>query len=392
MRLAVYSDFPYRRHRGRLTAEQPFSLFLAGLAGHVEQLVLVGRLDPSEADFPYPLPATLSFAELPHYPALTHPAAVARAMVAALGRFWRVLDEVDAVWLMGPHPLALAFAVLAVVRRRRVVLGVRQDLPEYTRHRHPGRRSLMLVATALQAAFRAAGRRCAVVVVGDELAHQFSGARRLLTIWVSLVSERDIAGPETAGARDYAGPPRVLSVGRLDPEKNPLMLADVLAAVHARGHPCHLVVCGSGSMEHALARRLEDLGLGTWGSLRGHVPVGPALFDLYRSSHALLHVSWTEGMPQVLLEAFAARLPVVATAVGGVAHMAAGEAALLVAPGDPEAAAEALERVLTDEGLRAGLIDAGLERVRAHTLESECARVAAFLGGVDQPAASASSS
>ena len=48
-------------------------------------------------------------------------------------------------------------------------------------------------------------------------------------------------------------------------------------------------------------------------------------------------------MPQVLLEAFAARLPVVATAVGGVA--AAGDRALLVPPGDALAAADQLSRL-----------------------------------------------
>ena len=57
------------------------------------------------------------------------------------------------------------------------------------------------------------------------------------------------------------------------------------------------------------------------------------------SSDVFLHVSWTEGVPQVLFEAFAAGLPVVATDVGGVAQAVDG-AALLVAPGDALAAAK----------------------------------------------------
>src|SRR5581483_3266620 len=101
---------------------------------------------------------------------------------------------------------------------------------------------------------------------------------------------------------------------------------------------------------------------------------------LYRDSHALLHVSWTEGMPQVLLEAFAAGLPAVATDVGGVRAVADG-AALLVGPGDPAAAAESLERLADDPDLRRRLVGAGVERVREHTLEHECRRVAEFLAG-----------
>ena len=71
-------------------------------------------------------------------------------------------------------------------------------------------------------------------------------------------------------------------------------------------------------MEDALADRLRDLGVAAHADLRRLVP----LEDLRRSylaDHAFLHVSWTEGVPQVLFEAFAAGLPVVATDVGGVA-------------------------------------------------------------------------
>jgi aminoglycoside phosphotransferase (APT) family kinase protein len=89
-------------------------------------------------------------------------------------------------------------------------------------------------------------------------------------------------------------------------------------------------------------------------------------------------VSWTEGVPQVLLEAFAAGLPVVATDVGGV-RRAAGEAALLVPPGDPAAAADGLRRVLDDEVLRQRLVTAGSAYAREHTLEVETGRLAALL-------------
>jgi len=124
---------------------------------------------------------------------------------------------------------------------------------------------------------------------------------------------------------------RVLSVGRLDEEKNPLLLADVLANLRDGDSRWRLVVCGEGTLEGALAERLEQRGLADAADLSGYVQLDQGLMELYRSSHALLHVSWTEGVPQVLSEAFAARLPVVATAVGGVAE-AVGEAALLIAP------------------------------------------------------------
>jgi glycosyltransferase involved in cell wall biosynthesis len=111
------------------------------------------------------------------------------------------------------------------------------------------------------------------------------------------------------------------------------------------------------------------------------VPVDDGLADLYRESHLLLHVSLTEGMPQVLYEAFAAGLPAVATEVGGVGGGPERDALVLVPPEDPDAAAAALRRVASDPALRERLVRAGLELARARTLDSECRRVAEFIRG-----------
>jgi glycosyltransferase involved in cell wall biosynthesis len=85
-------------------------------------------------------------------------------------------------------------------------------------------------------------------------------------------------------------------------------------------------------------------------------------------------------MPQVVLEAFAAGVPVVATAVGGVPETVAGRG-LLIAPRDAPAAALALQRLLDDAALRAELVGHASEFAAHHTLQAECARLASFLDG-----------
>lgn len=339
-----------------------------------------GRLHPAEGrgDAParYPLPEGIDFVPLPWYGSLANPFAVGRALLGSIRTFWHLLGEVDAIWLLGPHPTCLAFAMLAALRRRRVVLGVRQDLPAYTRKRHPGRRPIQLAAIILEASYRLLARRCPTVVVGPDLARNYRRARRLLPINVSLVRDADVAAAPPA--RDYSsGELRALSVGRIDAEKNPLMLADVMVALGPESR-WRLTVCGEGPLAAELEQRLEGLGVAERTDLVGYVPIDAGLLDLYRESHALLHVSWTEGVPQILFEAFAAGLPVVATAVGGVAE-AAGGAALLIPPGNPAGAAEALERLAADGELRARLAQAGLARAREVTLEAECERLARFI-------------
>jgi glycosyltransferase involved in cell wall biosynthesis len=375
LRVAVYADNWYRPTEDGIYADRSLVLFIAGVAAAAEHTVLLGQLDPDLPRAHYRVPDHVSFVGLPSYPSMLNPSAPP-AMLRSLRRFWRVLDEVDVVWLLGPHPLCLAFAALAALRRKRIALGVRQDFPTYVRTRHPGRRLVHLAGDLLEGSYRLMARRAPTVVVGPDLAANFRRARRLLQISVSLVRDSDIADPATAGARPWGPEPSVLSVGRLETEKNPLLLADVLAQIAPEGF--RMLICGEGPMEGDLRERLAELGVADRAELLGYLPIHGGLMDRYRSVDAFLHVSWTEGMPQVLLEAFAAGTPVVATAVGGVPE-AAGDAALLIPPGDPDAAAAALRRLAAEPELRRELVARGVERVRGRTLEAESARVARFL-------------
>lgn len=380
MRLAVYCDYSYRRQDGRLYAELPFSLFVEGLAPYCDELVVAGRLDPSPGRFPYAA-ERFSFVALPHYASGAHLGDVLRTIPVGARRFWRMLDDVDVVWILGPNPpQTLVFALLSVLRRRRLVLGVRQYLPELIRHRHPGKRTVILAAVVLEAAYRLLSRVVPTVVVGPDLAERYRNAASMHVSYVSLLRERDILAA-AEDTRTYDGPElRMLSVGRLDPEKNPLLLADILHRALREDPRWRLEICGDGSLADALAQRLDDLGVSERASMHGYVPIDGGLWELYRRSHALLHVSFTEGVPQVLFEAFATRLPVVATAVGGVAEVVRG-LGWLIGPDDAAAAAGALAELVASPDLRATRVDRAAEEVRAHTLEMECARLAAFLAG-----------
>jgi glycosyltransferase involved in cell wall biosynthesis len=377
--VAVYCDLRYQLRGGVLYCDESFACFAAELAGHVGRLIVAGRLDTARTRrFVHPLRSDVEFAALPDYPSLSRAVPAARAMLRSLARVWRMLGEVDAVWVLGPHPLAVACTAMALVRRRRVVLGVRENFVAYVALRHPARPA-RAAAWALDRLWRALARVVPVVVVGSELAHRYRRAPTLLPIVVSLVGVDGRPQRAAAPDRDYDSELEVLSVGRLDPEKNPLLLADILAALRTRRARWRLSIHGSGSLEEALALRLEELGVREHAILGGHV--GAAELSMrYQAAHALLHVSWSEGVPQVLFEAWAAGLPVVATDVGGVAD-AAGPAALLIPPGDASSAVDALELLAGDPQLRGRLVAAGHERARRHAAPEECGRVAALLRG-----------
>lgn len=378
MRVGAYTDYPYRSVDGELTADRAFAVFLNRVGRSLGGLTLLGRFDPSGPGLRHGVAPDFGFFPLPHYETLARPQEVIASAGASMRQFWRALDELDCVWVMGPHPIATSFVILAWLRRKRAILGVRQDWVAYVRHRHPRSPLLRLAAHLLEWAFRTLGRFTGVVAVGPDLARRYRHSRRVLEIAVSLVDEDDLTTPEQAALRPYGGELTLLTVGRLDAEKNPLLIADVFAGLRERDSRWRLIVCGEGPMEDALAARLRKLGVDGDAELRGYVPFGPQLMDAYRSSHAFLHVSWTEGFPQVLLEAFAAAVPVVATDVGGV-RAAVGDAARLIPPGDPEAAIAELTRLVEEADLRASLISSACRYVASRTIAREADRVAAFI-------------
>jgi len=379
LKTLVYTDYAYHRAAdGRIMSERAFSLFLAEVAARLDgPMAIAGRLSPDPDGGRYGIGDGVEFVALPWYRSLFSAAALP-ALARSLAIAWRAVGAADRVWLLGPHPLILVLALFAIARGRRLVLGVRQDFPAYMTARRPRSRAAQAAAGLLERSFRLLGRRCPVVVVGPELAHNYRRSRAVLEIGVSLVAADQIVDRATALARDYAGTRTILSVGRIDTEKNPLLLADVLARLRAGGGDWRLEVCGEGPLVAELRADLRARGLADSAELAGYVPFDGGLADRYRAAHVLLHSSWTEGLPQVLLEACAAGLPIVSSDVGGI-RAALGDAAELVAAGDAAAAAVAVERIAADPPHRAELIDRGFEYIRAHTLEIEAGRVAAFL-------------
>jgi glycosyltransferase involved in cell wall biosynthesis len=200
---------------------------------------------------------------------------------------------------------------------------------------------------------------------------------------VSLMRARDIA--EAPADRDWSGPVELLTVGRVEPEKNPTLLLDAIAELE-RAAPgrYRLTWAGDGRLIEAMRERAVALGLSDQARFVGYVPMADGLRGLYARAHMFVHVSLTEGMPQVLIEAAAAGLPIVATDVGGVAAGIGREAALLVPPCDCAALVQAISRLDADAELRRRCAAAALRFARATTLEIEAARVARFVLGSEE--------
>jgi glycosyltransferase involved in cell wall biosynthesis len=154
----------------------------------------------------------------------------------------------------------------------------------------------------------------------------------------------------------------VLAAGRFSPEKGFGVLVDAAASICLANPRAGVVLFGEGPLRGELERRVSQLDLAGRVVLPGF---RTDLDSLIGGADVVVLPSYTEGLPNVALEASAAGAPVVATAVGGNPEVVAeGETGYLVPSGDPARLAARVNDLLRDPAARARLGAAGRRRMR----------------------------
>lgn len=133
----------------------------------------------------------------------------------------------------------------------------------------------------------------------------------------------------------------VVIVGRLAKEKGHEVFLNAAAKVLSRKRNVKFVVVGDGPLRGALKNMTDALGISEhvlFVGLQADMP------KVYAASNVLVNSSFIEGLPMTILEAMAARLPIIATKVGAVGKVIEHDVnGILLEPGDPDTLAEAIE-------------------------------------------------
>ncbi|RLG33114.1 glycosyltransferase family 1 protein [Methanosarcinales archaeon] len=159
---------------------------------------------------------------------------------------------------------------------------------------------------------------------------------------------------------------RFLFVGRLEEQKGVKYLIHAARILIEQTKFFRVLLVGDGSQREMLENLTKEYKLGSYVTFLGRVE-DEKLIELYCTSDAFVLPSLWEGLPLTLLEAWAARLPVIVTDVGGISGICVdGVNALIVRPKDPENIAEAMLRVVEDEELRRKLGKNGEELVMSN--------------------------
>lgn len=205
---------------------------------------------------------------------------------------------------------------------------------------------------------------CNAEALRDVMTSRFSVAPNRIAVVPNAV-DTDYFSPAD---RCEAAVPTVLYAGRLVNDKDPLNLLEGFRLAAERIPAARLEIMGNGPLAAEVERRVAAHRLGS------NVRVHPAEKDI----RPALNRAWVfalgsaqEASPNVIIEAMANGLPVVATHVGGIPELVAhGSTGLLVPPHDPEALADALVELLTDRERRRVMGIEGRNRVLAnHTMD-----------------------
>ena len=198
---------------------------------------------------------------------------------------------------------------------------------------------------------------------------------RIITI-SNFVEERALVPLEPGRRADWRArfgiPDGAIAVGcvsRLAPVKNFSALLNAVAALRGSWPDLHVLLIGDGTCRDALEHQATVLGLSGRVHITGLQAAGAE--NLQGVLDIVVLPSTSEGFPNAVVEAMAARVPVIATDVGGVSDVVVDRVTGLLIPAeDPEALAGALELLLHDHSLRQALADAGRARVaEMHTAD-----------------------
>lgn len=210
-----------------------------------------------------------------------------------------------------------------------------------------------------------------VVAVSDGMREQLcqSGikGRLIVTIHNAINAEKFRAEKESGNAdlRTELGIDKSIciyaTIGRLSPEKGHIYLIDAFKEVYTQHPKSCLVICGDGVEEEKLRSRARELGIE---SVVHFIGFRRDISNILSSSDVMVLPSLSEGLPNVVLEAFSIGIPVVATRVGGVPELVIhDDTGLLCESADPQGLAEQMSRLADNANLRASLSESAYRYV-----------------------------
>ncbi|WP_237715894.1 glycosyltransferase family 4 protein [Rubrivivax gelatinosus] len=295
-------------------------------------------------------------------------------LVPYLWRLWRAAGRSDLMHVMANSGWSWHLFAMPAIR-----IAAARSVPVVVNYR--GGEAAPFLQTAARSVKATLAHAALLIVPSGFLREVFSRHGIAAEIVPNIVDQARFRPSAQAGT----GGPHLIVARNLEPIYDNATAIRALALVLRRHPGARLSIAGTGPEREALAALARELGVADAVEFLGRLD-REAMAALYARADLMLNPSTVDNMPNSVLEALSAAVPVVSTDVGGVPFLVEhGSTALLVPPRDPEAMALAVCSVTEDAALASrlranGLVTAGRytwEAVRAH-LESAYARAIAL--------------
>lgn len=285
----------------------------------------------------------------------------------------------DLLWLRLPSLSGLFFFICAKIYHKPAVIDIGGNIRKaWQRTRYRGIQKVLakILSLLLHRVTNFMVSSALTIVTGEELYKLYKPKAKKIKVFVrSSLKRKDLTYREDTCKDKII---RLLYVGEILIDKGIIYLLDAVRKLREKNYPVELMIVGSGSDTNKIKEKIESSGISKAVKFKGYVPFGDSLFNIYRSADILVFPSiyFTEGIPRVIIEAFAFSLPVITTDIGGVKSIVINEkTGLLIKPHSSEEIYQAVRRLINDTYLRERMIKKSYEFAVAHTLEGEIKKI-----------------
>jgi glycosyltransferase involved in cell wall biosynthesis/predicted metal-dependent phosphoesterase TrpH len=303
--------------------------------------------------------------DVPFYPGLQIgvPSLPAAVETLAEGAF-------DAIHVCSPGPVGVAGALVARALGVPLIGSYHTELTAYAAERSGEIRLAQAMALAVRAFYGACDLVLSPSPASDEALRAIGIGEERVARWDRGV-DTERFDPALRGRPALPGELNVLYAGRITREKGADLLAEAFLDAHSRDPRLHLVLVGGGPEQERVRERVGEQRMTFLGWLEGI-----ELARAYASADIFLFPSATDTFGQVILEAQASGLPVVAVAAGGPLSLIEDRVSGLLCKPAPDALAEGVLELAASPLLRRRLAAVALAGVRGRTWEGAMERLA----------------
>jgi len=376
----------YKNGIGKIYSSDIFITFFQKLNLNKE-ITALGRLSKQAFSPKYQLNKDIKFVNISYYESI-------RSLIITLPfyilrnakKIILFIQTIDLLFVSASGPISILLLWLMEIKRKRVFLFIRQDTRELIKAKYHNSFIPKLIANWIESSIEkiiTKNNNMTIFTFGDAIFSRYSKiSNHVIPIADSRFENSQIISPiELSPNKESCM--NLLYVGRLAIGKGLEFLIETLYESPTKEFK--LTIIGDGDINSDLICLVKELNLVEKVVFKGYVPFGEELLKEYSSNDVLILPSFSEGLPQVVLEAMARGVIVVATRVGGLPNLIKdGENGFLFEPGDKKGLLRIIREIQTNELPLLTIRKNGINTAKKFSFEKQATKIYKALKVIDK--------